>query len=261
VKEESPGWRIVLLGATGVIAFIALWEAGVFVGLINAAFLPPPSTLLKDVFKMAGEGNTLLLKDILVSTKRVLIGFLLSAAAGVPLGLFMGMSPTIKAFLDPVISLIRPLPAMSWIPLTMLWLGIDEAQKYAIVFMGCFASVLVYTTDATRRVDPLLIRAAMNLGARRLSVIRHVVLPGALPNIISGLKVVLAIAWTCVISAELVGAEEGLGFRIWSAKENFHISLVLLGMVCISATVLILDLVFRFFEWLALPWLREEAKA
>jgi hypothetical protein len=101
----------------------------------------------------------------------------------------------------------------------MLWLGIDEQQKYAIAFMGSFASVLVYTTDATLRVDQTLISAAHNLGADRLQVIRHVVLPGSLPNILSGLKVVLAIAWTCVISAEMVGANSGLGFRIWTAKE------------------------------------------
>jgi taurine transport system permease protein len=215
--------------------------------------------LVEEVLSMIREGETFLLKDILISSQRVLVGFFLSVLVGVPLGIFMGRP--LKALLDPVISLIRPLPAMSWIPLSILWLGIDESQKYAIVFMGCFASVLVYTMDATRRVDPLLTRAAQNLGAGRPAIIMHVILPGALPSIMSGLKVALAIAWTCVISAELVGATEGLGFRIWYAKDQFNTSLVLLGMVCISLTVLVLDLVFRLVEWAALPWLREEAKA
>jgi len=260
MKDESRGWRVVLLGAVGVAGFLAIWELIVAIGLVDAAFLPPPHALFTEIRRMALKGETLLLSDIAVSSKRVLLGFILSAGVGVPLGLLMGMSRTFKALIDPVVSLIRPLPAMSWIPLSMLWLGIDEAQKYAIVFMGCFASVLVYTADATRRIDPLLVRAARNLGAGKLSVVLHVVLPGALPNILSGLKVVLAIAWTCVISAELVGATQGLGFRIWSAKENFNISLVLLGMVSISATVLVLDVVFRFVEWASLPWLREEGK-
>jgi len=174
----------------------------------------------------------------------------------VPVGLLMGVSPVIRATLNPIISIIRPLPALSWIPLSMLWLGIDEQQKYAIVFMGSFASVLVYTTDATMRVDQTLVLAARNLGAGRLQVLRHVVLPGALPNILSGLKVVLAIAWTCVISAEMVGANSGLGFRIWTAKEWSHTGQVLVGMLSISITVLLLDIAFRGLERLLVPWQR-----
>lgn len=261
MRDESPGWRVAVLGAAGVLAALALWEGAAAAGLVKAAFFPPPSRLLATVLAMARDGDTVLLTDIAVSAKRVLVGFLLSAAAGVPLGLLMGASRTVKALFDPLVSLIRPLPAMSWIPLSMLWLGIDEAQKYAIVFMGCFASVLVYTADATRRVDPLLARAARNLGAGPLDVVRHVILPGALPNILSGLKVVLAIAWTCVISAELVGAKMGLGFRIWTAKDTFNTPLVLLGMASISVTVLVLDLLFRVVERLATPWLREEGRA
>jgi taurine transport system permease protein len=168
----------------------------------------------------------------------------------------MGMSSLVRAALNPIISIIRPLPALSWIPLSMLWLGIDEQQKYAIVFMGCFASVLVYTTDATMRVSNTLILAARNLGASRLQVIRLVVLPGALQDILSGLKVVLAIAWTCVISAEMVGANSGLGFRIWTAKEWSDTGQVLVGMLSISLTVLILDIMFRGLERLLMPWQR-----
>jgi taurine transport system permease protein len=139
----------------------------------------------------------------------------------------------------------------------MLWLGIDEQQKYAIVFMGCFASILVYTTDATMRVDPILRRVARNLGASQAQVMRHVILPGALPDILSALKVILAIAWTCVISAEMVGANSGLGFRIWTAKEWSDTGQVLVGMIGISVTVLLLDILFRGLERLLLPWTRK----
>jgi len=243
-----------VVGAIGLLVFLGGWELLVRLGAIDPYFLPPPSTVLRRMTDMATGPGAVLGHDIKMSTSRVLTGFLLSALVGVPLGLVMGMSATVRAALSPIVSIIRPLPALSWIPLSMLWLGIDEQQKYAIVFMGSFASVLVYTTDATMRVDQTLILAARNLGASSLQTIRHVVLPGALPNILSGLKVVLAIAWTCVISAEMVGANSGLGFRIWTAKEWSDTGQVLVGMLSISLTVLLLDILFRGVERLLLPW-------
>ena len=257
MEEKELGlWQSVVIGAAGLTGFLVVWELMVKSGLIDPYFLPAPSQVVGRMVEMAFGPRAVLADDIKMSASRVLAGFLLSAAIGVPCGLVMGVNPYIRAALNPIVSLIRPLPALSWIPLSMLWLGIDEQQKYAIVFMGCFASILVYTIDATLRVDPTLTLAARNLGAGRFQVLCYVVLPGALPNILSGLKVVLAIAWTCVISAEMVGANSGLGFRIWMAKEFSDTSQVLVGMLCISLTVLILDILFRGIERLLIPWQR-----
>ena len=255
--KELGLWQVLVYGALGLLVFLGGWELLVRFGVIDAFFLPAPSQVFERMLQLASGPEAVLWHDIRMSAQRVLAGFVLSALVGVPFGLLMGMSPGVRAALNPIVSIIRPLPALSWIPLSMLWLGIDEQQKYAIVFMGSFASVLVYTIDATLRVDQTLIAAARNLGANRLQVIRHVVLPGALPNILSGLKVVLAIAWTCVISAEMVGANSGLGFRIWTAKEWSDTGQVLVGMLSISITVLLLDILFRGLEWLLLPWQRE----
>jgi taurine transport system permease protein len=158
---------------------------------------------------------------------------------------------------DPILSFLRPLPSMAWIPMSMIWFGISEQQKYFIVFMGTLAPTILYTYEATRNIDPIMVRAAKNLGASKLNVMREVVLPGALPNIISGLKVMLGIAWTCIISAELVAAREGLGFLIMWGKEVFQTDVVILGMVLISGTVIIIDLTFGSIERFLLPW-REE---
>jgi len=258
-EKELDLWFIVVLGSVGLLSFLGVWEIFVRLGAIDPYFLPPPTTIVQRAVEMTTGKDAVLPHDIRVSATRVLTGFMLSAIVGIPFGLIMGMSSTVRSLLNPIVSIIRPLPALSWIPLSMLWLGIDEQQKYAIVFMGCFASILVYTTDATMRVDPILRRAAMNLGASKLQVMRHVVLPGALPDILSGLKVVLAIAWTCVISAEMVGANSGLGFRIWTAKEWSDTGQVLVGMISISVTVLILDILFRGIERLLLPWQRRVA--
>ena len=253
-EKELSFWKAAVFGCIGLIGFLGIWELSVFFSLIDSYFLPPPSRIITKAIQMTTGTDAVLINDIKISASRVLVGFFLSVLAGVPLGLITGVSSVVRAILNPVISIIRPLPALSWIPLSMLWLGIDEQQKYAIVFMGCFASILVYTIDATLRVDPVLRSAARNLGASEFQVIRHVILPGALPDLLSGLKVVLAIAWTCVISAEMVGANSGLGFRIWTAKEWSDTGQVLVGMISISVTVLVLDIVFRGIERLLLPW-------
>ena len=122
--------------------------------------------------------------------------------------------------------------------------------------MGTFASALLYVMESTRRVDPLLIKAAQNLGANRLDVLREVILPGSLPGIISGMKVCLALAWTCVLSAEMVAATHGLGALIWFAKDWNNMALVMVGMASISITVLVIDSLFRVIEDRILPWER-----
>lgn len=247
-------YRTMIISIISVIVFGLVWEISGRLGWVSTVFLPTPSAIFQEGMALLRSG--ILQADILASTRRVLVGFLISAAVAVPLGLILGTSEVLKAIFDPIISIIRPLPALSWIPLSMLWLGIGESQKYAIVFMGAFAPTLVYIIDATKRVDPLLIKAAQNLGANRWAVLREVVLPGALPNILSGLKVVLAVAWTCIISAEMVGASNGLGFRIWNAKDWGNTPQVLLGMVSISLTVLVMDQIFKQLERKLVPWER-----
>ncbi|NLY56055.1 MAG: ABC transporter permease [Firmicutes bacterium] len=243
-----------VISIISVIVFVAVWEAVGRFGLVSPIFLPTPSMIYQEGVMLYEQG--IIQADILASTRRVLIGFGISALLAIPLGLLMGTSDVLKAIFDPILSIIRPLPALSWIPLSMLWLGIGETQKYAIVFMGSFAPLLVYVIDAVRRVDPLIIKAAKNLGAGRLQVLKEVILPGALPHILSGLKVVLAVAWTCIISAEMVGASQGLGFRIWNAKSWNNTPQVLLGMVGISVTVLTIDVLFKTVEKRLIPWER-----
>ncbi len=238
--------------ALSVLAFLAVWEAACRAGLVDPIFLPPPSAVLAKGMAMGEDGS--LLGHVLASARRVMMGFLAATAVAIPLGIVLGTSRYARAAFDPLLSFLRPLPSMSWIPLSLLWFGITETQKYSIVFMGTFAPALVYVIEATRNVDPLLIRAAQNLGASRWQVMREVILPGSLPQILSGMKVILGLAWTCVISAELVAAREGLGFLIMNGKEFFQTEVVVLGMVLISITVLVTDFVFRLIENRILRW-------
>jgi len=259
-------WRVGLgatsrslgLGTLSVAVLLAVWYGVTAGGYISPIFLPSPVQVFRQARRYLEDGS--LFWHVVTSGRRVLGGFLLAAVVAVPLGIFLGTSRTAKALFDPILSIIRPLPSLSWIPLTILWFGIDEGQKYAIVFMGTFASALLYVMESTRRVDPLLVKAAQNLGASRLDVLREVILPGSLPGIISGLKVCLALAWTCVLSAEMVAATHGLGALIWFAKDWNNMALVMVGMVSISITVLVVDSAFRAIEDRILPWERHQRR-
>ena len=228
------------ISTLSVVVFVLVWEALTASGVINPAFFPSPSRMTAEATKLIASFE--IFRHIGASTERVLIGFGLSALVAIPLGIALGISPLLKAVADPIVSIVRPLPSLSWIPLSILWFGIGESQKYAIVFMGTVAPLLIYVTDATLRVDPILVKAARNLGATQLQVMARVILPAALPNILTGLKVSLALAWMCIISAEMVGASNGLGFLIWNAKDWANMPQVLVGMVAISLTVLSFNL-------------------
>lgn len=239
-------------GAVAVV-LVAWWAATGF-GWIAPIFLPSPGDVLHAGRVALLRGDLLI--DVLVSARRVFTGFAIAAAVAVPLGVVMGVWRPAKAVMDPFVSLLRPLPSITWIPLSILWLGIGELQKVAIVFMGSWIYILLYTYESTRRVDPILLRAARNLGASDVAVMREVVLPGALPGIISGLKVTLAISWSCVLTAEMIAAQNGLGALIWQAKDWGNLPLVLVGMLCISLTVLAADWLALRLETLLLPWER-----
>ncbi len=251
---EGPDRRHTLVSIVSIVGLVIVWEALTATRVIDPAFFPPPSRVTWEGLKLIRSGE--IFHDMWMSSRRVLMGFVVSGLVAVPLGIAIGSSRFLKAVFDPIVSVIRPLPSLSWIPLSMLWLGIGESQKYAIVFMGSLAPLLLYVIDATMQVDPILIKAAQNLGASRLQIMREVILPGALPAILSGLKVGLALGWTCIISAEMVGSTDGLGFLIWNAKDWANMPQVIIGMMGISVTVLLLDWLFRGVETRLLPWQR-----
>ncbi|MGF7160839.1 taurine transport system permease protein [Rhodoligotrophos appendicifer] len=258
--HSAKRWRLpdrlgyLAISAVSALVFIALWEGLAATGIIDPEFFPPPTHVWTELKTLISDGT--LLTDILASAIRVVVGFALSAVVGIALGILLGTVEVVRWIVQPIISIIRPLPSLAWIPLSLLWLGIGEEQKYAIVFMGTLAPLTVFVTDATLRVDPLYIRAARNLGASKLAVMWEVILPAALPSIVSALKVTLALAWTCIISAEMVGANDGLGFLIWNAKDWSNVSQVICGMLAISVTVLVLDTILRSVEHRFIPWQR-----
>lgn len=251
-NSRSEKYSLFTISAISIVVFVGIWELATRFGLIDPIFLPSPSAVFERAVRTFENGA--LVANVLASTRRVMVGFLMSVVVSIPLGLVLGTSRRACAVFDPIISLLRPLPSMSWIPLSLLWFGITETQKYSIVFMGTIAPALLYVIDATRNVDNVLILAARNMGASRIQVMWHVILPASLSQIIIGFKIILGLAWTCVISAELIAAKEGLGFMIMNGKEFFQTDTVVLGMVLISLTVLVFDAVLRRIERRILAW-------
>jgi len=246
--------RAVLVGVAAVVVFVALWALATGLDWVSPLFLPSPLAVARAAAKLIASGD--LWRAVIASSIRVFAGFLLAAAVAVPLGISFAVFCLKKTVFSPFISLLRPLPSITWIPMTILWLGIGEQQKITIVFLGTWVYILLATFEATRRVDPLLIRAARNLGADNFTVMREVIFPGALPGILAGLKVSLAIAWSCVLSAEMIAARNGLGALIWEAKDWGDMTMVLVGMVSISLTVLAADAIANRIELLLQPWER-----
>jgi len=254
LKRVIKSTRSLMLSLLSVGVFVLVWIMMTSSGSISPIFLPPPSAVLSESHKLLASGE--LWKAVGASSMRVFAGFALAAVVAIPAGILMGIFWPLRAIGAPFISLLRPLPSIAWVPLTMLWMGIGESQKIAIVFLGSWIYIMLATLESTKQVDPILIRAARNLGASDFALMHEVIFPGALPGIIAGMKMTLAISWACVLSAELVAAHSGLGALIWNAKEWGNLPLVIVGMICISIVVLVVDVLAAQAEKRLLPWLR-----
>jgi ABC-type nitrate/sulfonate/bicarbonate transport system permease component len=239
-------------------AFILIWElVSTFGQRINPQLdimLPPPTAVLSAAQDLLARG--VLITHIMDSLRRVLVAVGIAAALGVPLGLAMGWFDGFRAAVDPVIGFVRPIPPLAWIPLSILWFGIGDMQIEYIIFLAAFFPVVLNSMVGARDTDSYLVRAGLSLGARPHDLLFTVLLPGALPNIFTGLRVALGFGWMALVAGELVAAPSGLGYLINNARTIFRSDYILLGMVLIGALGLALDYLMREFQRLAMPWYR-----
>lgn len=251
LKPIARGRRIVL-GAAFFALFFVLWAAVTLSGLVAPTFLASPVQMLKAGWELlTGFGFA---KDIGMTVWRVLGGFIIAAALAVPLGLAMGAYKPVEAFFEPFVSFARYLPASAFIPLLILWLGVGETQKLAVIFIGSFFQIVLMvavTVGATRRD---LVEAAYTLGARDSRVVTRVLVPYAAPDIAEHLRLTLGWAWTYVIVAELIGSSEGIGHMITDSQALLATDQMIFGIVVIGLIGLISDFAFqaanrRLFHW------------
>ena len=259
VPPPKPAWRRALTRVSRLwllAAFLVVWElVSIFGQRINPqldVMLPPPTAVISAASDLIGRG--VLFTHIFDSLYRVVLAVSVATLLGVPLGLAMGWSRRIRAVVDPLIEFIRPIPPLAWIPLSILWFGIGDVQIVYIIFLAAFFPVVLNSLAGARDVDTYLLRAGLSLGARRWTLFLTVVLPAALPQIFTGIRVGLGIGWMALVAGELVAAPSGLGYMINNARTLFRSDYILLGMVLIGILGLALDYLMRQAARLAMPW-------
>lgn len=234
------------------VSILIIWQLLSNIGFIKPILLPSPTKVVQTFWELSGNGQ--LPKHILVSILRVLEGFGVAALLGVVLGIGIGLSRVLERMTDLVIQVIKPIPPIAWIPMSILWFGIGELSKVYIIFLGAFFPIVVTVIDGIRQTDHKFVEVAKILEVSRGRFIRQVVIPGALPSIMTGLRVGLGIAWMCVVAAELIAASQGIGYLIMDARQLSQPEVVLVGMITIGVIGKLMDDSLKRMETKLIGW-------
>ncbi|MFF7710647.1 ABC transporter permease subunit [Pseudomonas sp. NPDC007930] len=244
--------RRLLDSSLGIVLFLAVWEALPRLGIVNPGYLSPPSAVLQSILELADSGA--LWKHLQASLLRSLAGLGIAIAAGVGLGLAMGWFARVESILDPILQLFRQTSALALFPVFILFLGIGEGSKIAIIFWASFWPILLSTVSGVKQVDTLLVQSALSMGANKRFLFLKVVLPAASPSIFTGIRLAGAYCITALVAAEMIGAHSGLGFLTLNSQEVFQIpsmyaGILLLAVVGLAMNALLALLERRFTRW------------
>ena len=245
-----------LWSAISVVCLAVLWAVSSANEWVNPIFWPHPSAVWDQFVTISSEGyrNFTLWEHLGWSLYRILMGFGLGCLVGIPLGFAMGLSNVMRGIFDPLVEFFRPIPPLAFIPLVIIWSGIGERSKILLLFL---AAVWIMTLAARAGVSSIRlskVHAAYTLGASRTQVLRHVILPNALPEIFTGMRVAMGVCWGTVVAAELVAAESGVGFMIMVASTFLSTDIVVMGVVIIGVIGYSIDILMRKLEAKLIPW-------
>ena len=248
--------------STGAVALVlGIWQLSGSLRWIDPLLLPPPTEIVSTTAEILEEGyrQVSLWQHILVSVLRASAAFAVAIIVGIPLGLAMGLSPLTSAVLEPFVQFLRPLPKIALIPLTVVWFGIDEGSKFFLIFISCFLSVIVSAAAAATGVSKNRLRAAQTLGANRYQLFTRVVLPNALPEIFTGVRLSIGIGWTSLIAAEMVAANSGLGWMVINAGTYLRTDVVMLGILLLGGIGYLFDVALVLLQRAFVPWAGRDA--
>lgn len=239
-----------------VALIFGLWSLAVALEWASPIFLPPPAEVLGQFWQVATDGfrgNTLW-GHLQVSLYRLLVGFALGCLVGIPIGFAMGLSKAMRGLHDPIVEFMRPIPPLALIPLSIIWLGIDDAAKIFLLFLAALWIMVLAARSGVENISLSKIHAAYTLGASKMQVLRRVILPNALPEIFTGMRVSMGVCWGTLVAAELVGADAGIGFMITVAGKFLETGLVFVGIIIIGIVGAAIDVGMRKVEAKMIPW-------
>ncbi|MFC1951442.1 ABC transporter permease [Chloroflexota bacterium] len=242
LKQLKPGW-----GLLPIAIFLALWE---IVARLNLGpghlFFPPFSAVMQEFYYLTASG--VLGENLLSSLVRVLIGFCAGSIAGIAVGMVMGWRETMNKALHPIISLLYPIPTLGWLPLLMLWIGINEMLPITLIFIMSFFPILYNTVTGIKNVDKNYIQVARTLGASDIKILMTVVMPLALPNIFTGLRLTSGMAWRVIIAAEMIAIPTGIGALMMRAQSLIRIDIIIVSLIVLGVMTLSFEKFFAYME-------------
>jgi taurine transport system permease protein len=244
------------LSMSSVAFFFFIWWLATTLGWAKPLFVPSPQSIVTKFIEVWNNGftGTPFLEHVWISTARVFGAFLLACVIGLPLGLAMGMSPFIRGVFDPPIEFYRPIPPLAYLPLMIIWAGIGELSKILLIFLSVFAPVVLGARSGVKSAAIEQIHAAYSFGATRWQVMRHVILPSAMPEILTAMRIGIGFGWTTLVAAEMVAATKGLGYMVLSASQFLQTPIVIMGIFVIAVIAFAFDLLMRFLERRLVPW-------
>jgi ABC-type nitrate/sulfonate/bicarbonate transport system permease component len=246
----------VVLGLISVLLGLVLWAGVVHSGLISSRVVPSPLDLVRALLTLLRDGYVGIpfYHHIAASLARTLAGFTLAVICGVPLGLVAGRVMWLDSLLFPWFAFLRPIPAIAFVPLVILWFGIGEFSKISVIFFTSFLYITVNTIVAVKGIPQQLLRAGDSLGANNRKLFMYVIFPAALPQIMAGIRIGSAISWTLVVAAELVAAQAGLGYMIMDAATFFRVPDVYIGLITIGIVGFLLESAIALIERRVVHW-------
>ena len=254
-KVPGEGSSLVISVVT-VVSLLVLWAVVTNIGWIKPLFLPSPQAVFQQFYEyLTGQASDKpLWQHFIASMFRVFSAFLLACVTAIPVGIAMGMSRWARGIFDPPLEFYRPLPPLAYLPLIIIWFGIDELPKVLLIFLSCFAPLALAARSGMRSASQEQINAAYSMGASYMQVIRHVILPSALPDILVGMRIAIGFGWTTLVAAEMVAANMGLGQMVLNASNFLRTDIVIMGIIVIGVVAYLFDLLMRWLERRLVPW-------
>jgi sulfonate transport system permease protein len=242
----------VLISLVLPVLIIIVWYVGSVNGVVNVSIIPAPSKVIGSFEDMIGDGS--LGQHILASFSRVFRGFVIGSVVGVILGLFIGLYFRVNQLFTALIGVLRPIPPIAMIPLFIMWLGIGESSKIALVTVGAFWPVLLNTIAGVQSTDFKLVEVAQVLGRSKFDILKNIIIPSMIPSLFTGLRLSISTAWSCVVAAEMIAADKGVGYLIMFARQMSKPAELFVGIISIGVVGLAIDALFQLIQKKVVYW-------